>query len=159
MAAGFAFCIVAAFLSDVFDGIIARRMGIATPALRRLDSLADTVFCASAVAAIWLLNPGIIRDHLALLLVLASLELFRYVFDFAKCRREASYHMWSSKLWGLALYAAFFSVLVLGHSGVFVDATLWIGIVTDLEGLVISVVLPTWHHDVPTVFHAWRIRD
>jgi phosphatidylglycerophosphate synthase len=39
----FAICLVAAFLSDVFDGIIARRLGVATPALRRLDSAADTL--------------------------------------------------------------------------------------------------------------------
>lgn len=157
-AAGFALCIVTALLSDIFDGIIARRMGIATPALRRLDSVADTVFCASAVAAIWLVHPGTIRSHIALLLALVALELFRYVFDFAKFRREASYHMWSSKLWGLALYTAFFSVLVAGRGGVFVDAALWIGIVADLEGLSISIVLTTWHHDVPTLFHAWRMR-
>lgn len=158
LAAGFAFCIMTAFLSDVFDGIVARRMGIATSFLRRLDSIADTVFCASAVAAIWLLYPGTIRDHLALMLILVGLELLRYVFDFAKFHREASYHMWSSKLWGLALYAAFFSVLVLACSGATVYAALWIGIAADLEGLAISFVLPTWHHDVPTLFHAWRIR-
>jgi hypothetical protein len=32
----FGVCLVLAFLSDIFDGVIARRLGIATPTLRRL---------------------------------------------------------------------------------------------------------------------------
>ena len=31
--------LVAGTLSDIFDGILARRLGVATPALRRFDSL------------------------------------------------------------------------------------------------------------------------
>ena len=54
----FGACLVIAFLSDVFDGIIARRLGIATPALRRLDSIADTVFYVGATFAVWQLFPS-----------------------------------------------------------------------------------------------------
>ena len=48
---GFGLCLIAAFLSDVFDGILARRLGVATPTLRRLDSIADSVFYLAAVFA------------------------------------------------------------------------------------------------------------
>ncbi|MCV5084856.1 CDP-alcohol phosphatidyltransferase family protein, partial [Escherichia coli] len=40
----FALCLAGAFLSDVFDGILARRWGVATQTLRRLDSAADSLF-------------------------------------------------------------------------------------------------------------------
>src|SRR6266853_6691870 len=40
----FAVCLTLAFLSDVFDGILARRLNVATPGLRRVDSIADSVF-------------------------------------------------------------------------------------------------------------------
>lgn len=49
--AAFAVCLAAAFLSDFLDGVIARRLGVATPGLRRLDSCADTAFCLAALAA------------------------------------------------------------------------------------------------------------
>src|SRR5262245_8786729 len=101
--AAFGACLIAAFLSDVFDGVIARHLGIATPGLRRLDSIADTLFYVAAVCAAWHLYPQVIRDHGVALGVLVALELARYAFDLAKFRREASYHMWSSKLWGLVL--------------------------------------------------------
>jgi hypothetical protein len=32
------------------------------------------------------------------------------------------------------------------------------GIVAELETLAITMTLPSWRHDVPSVWHAWRIR-
>jgi CDP-diacylglycerol--glycerol-3-phosphate 3-phosphatidyltransferase len=156
--AAFGACLVAAFLSDVFDGIIARRLGIATPNLRRLDSIADSIFYLAAVFAAWHLHPDAILDHAAALAVLAALELARYAYDLRKFGREASYHMWSSKLWGIFLFAGFFALLVLGLSGTAVALAIYVGIVADAEGLAISVILPRWQTDVPSFVHALRLR-
>lgn len=152
--AAFGACLVAAFLSDVFDGVLARRLGVATAGLRRLDSIADTIFYAAALFAAWHLHPSAITGRLAPLAVLAGLEIIRYAFDLVKFGREASYHMWSSKLWGVALFAAFFSLLALGTAGLPVSIAIYVGIVADLEGLAISWVLREWRTDVPTLFHA-----
>jgi CDP-diacylglycerol--glycerol-3-phosphate 3-phosphatidyltransferase len=154
----FAICLIAAFLSDVFDGIIARRLDIATPGLRRLDSAADTIFYLAAVFAVWHLHPAAITERLVPLVVLAVLELARYAFDFAKFGREASYHMWSSKAWGVALFVGFFSVLVFDASGWAVSLAVYLGILADVEGLAISLALRHWKSDVPTLAHALRIR-
>src|SRR5271154_904848 len=80
----FAICLVAAFLSDVFDGIIARRLKVAPPAIRRLDSAADTFFYAACVFAAWRVHPGAIMDRLLPLSALIALEALRYGLDFAK---------------------------------------------------------------------------
>ncbi len=152
--AAFALCLVVALLSDVFDGILARRWGVATPGLRRLDSAADSLFYAGATFAVWHLHPSAITERWAPLLALGTLEIGRYALDYAKFRREASYHMWSSKLWGIALFAGFLSLLAFGNDGVFVDLMIYLGIAADLEGLAISVVLKSWRADVPTIFHA-----
>jgi phosphatidylglycerophosphate synthase len=154
----FGACLVAAFLSDVFDGIIARRLGIATPGLRRLDSIADSLFYVGALFAAWHLQPQALLEHRTALIALALLEIARYVFDLWKFGREASYHMWSSKLWGLALFAGFFSLLALGQSGWLVGTAVWTGVFADLEGLAISVVLTRWTHDVPSLMHAFRLQ-
>lgn len=156
--AAFGACLVVAFLSDVFDGIIARRLGVATATLRRLDSIADSLFYMAALFAAWHLQPQALLAHQAGLALLVVLEISRYAFDLRKFGREASYHMWSSKLWGIALFAGFFSLLALGASGWAVTAAIWLGIVADLEGLAISIVLKRWTHDVPSVVHAWRLR-
>ena len=152
-------CLLVAFLSDVFDGILARRLNVATPTLRRLDSIADTIFYLSAIFAAWRLHPSAITERLAPLLWLCGLELIRYVFDFAKFGREASYHMWSSKLWGIALFVGFFDLLALDTSGLPLSVAIYVGIITDLEGLAISMVLPEWKTDVPSILHAFRLRS
>jgi len=154
--AAFGACLLAAFASDVLDGVVARRLGVATPGLRRLDSIADSIFYAAALFAAWHLHPAAIRDHAAALVALGVLEAARYAFDLRKFGKEASYHMWSSKLWGIALFAGFFALLVFGEQRLFVAAAIWIGIVADLEGLAISATLRTWRTDVPTLWHARR---
>lgn len=154
----FGACLLAGFLSDVFDGVIARRLGIATPGLRRLDSIADTFFYVAATFAAWHLYPQVIKAHAGALLLLAVLEAGRYVFDLVKFKREASYHMWSSKAWGLALFAAFFALLACGYTGAWIAAPIYLGIVADVEGLAISFVLREWKSDVPSIFHAAKLR-
>jgi len=154
----FGACLIVAFVSDVFDGIIARRLNIATAGLRRLDSIADSIFYTAASAVAWLLYPDVIREHWAALTILVIVELVRYVFDFTKFKREASYHMWSSKVWGLFLFLGFFYLLALGQTGIMIAVPIYLGIVADLEGLAISFVLTEWRADVPSLFHALRYR-
>jgi len=149
---------VVAFLSDVFDGVIARRLDVATPSLRRLDSAADTLFYIACAFAAWRLYPTAIVAHRASLSILVGLEVLRYVIDLAKFRREASYHMWSSKLWGISLFVGFYWMLVLRSTGLTLSFAVYAGIVADLEGVLISVLLPRWQADVPSVFHAMTLR-
>ena len=151
-------CLIAAFLSDIFDGILARSFGVETPFLRRLDSIADSIFYLCALAATWLIHPEFIVKHRVILSILLGLELIRYAFDYWKFGREASYHMWSSKLWGITLFLGVFAVLVLHIEGLFLIIAILVGIVADIEGLLISVILTSWQHNVPTIVHALKIR-
>ena len=154
----FGTCLSLAFASDVFDGAVARRLGVSTDGLRRMDSIADSIFYAAAVYAVWRLHPEVLLAHLPSLALLAALEATRYGIDLAKFRREASYHMWSSKLWGIALFLAFFGVLARDGDAMLVPLAIWFGIAADIEGVAISLALPRWKADVPTVLHALRIR-
>ena len=151
-------CALIAIVSDIYDGIIARRLRIETALLRRYDSVADTVFYLAIAWAAWRLYPQAIRDNAAILIGVFTLEIARYVFDFAKFHREASYHMFSSKLWGLVLGAATMALFALGTSGWLLRVALILGIVCNAEGLAISMVLPQWTHDVPSIAHALRLR-
>ncbi|WP_295454428.1 CDP-alcohol phosphatidyltransferase family protein [uncultured Thiodictyon sp.] len=153
----FAACLAVAAVSDYFDGAIARHLNIVTPRLRRLDSLVDLLFHLAALFALWWLYPQVIARHAGLIAVLAGLGVARYAFAYAKFRREASYHLWSSKVWGFALFLAFYSLLVLQSDGIGIMLVLALGILAGLEDLAVSVVLREWRTDVPTLFHAWRL--
>lgn len=154
----FGICLTIAFLSDVFDGILARRLGVATPALRRLDSSADTLFYLAVAWAAWYLHPAALTHRLGLLALLALLEVARYGLDLWRFGREASYHAWSAKLFGIALFAGCFSLMALGRDDSTLTAAIGCGIFADVEGLAISLVLKHWRTDVPTLLHALRFR-
>jgi CDP-diacylglycerol--glycerol-3-phosphate 3-phosphatidyltransferase len=155
----FGTCLVVAFVSDIFDGIIARRLGVATATVRRLDSIADTLFYVAVTLATWHLYPGFLREHATGLAVLLGLELLRYGFDYLKFRREAAYHMWSSKAWGISLFTGFYGLLVHGNTGLLAALPIYVGIAADAEGLVISAILREWRADVPSFVHALRARQ
>ncbi|MEO7043101.1 MAG: CDP-alcohol phosphatidyltransferase family protein [Gemmatimonadaceae bacterium] len=154
----FGVVLVLALISDVLDGVIARKLGVATPGLRRFDSVTDSVFYLCAVVASWHVHETQLREFLIPLVILLLLELARYTFDYIKFRREASYHMWSSRAWGAALFVGFFSLLALGQGGWPIALAIYLGIVADVEGLAISVVLKKWQTDVPTIFRALQLR-
>jgi CDP-diacylglycerol--glycerol-3-phosphate 3-phosphatidyltransferase len=154
----FALAIFIAFVSDYFDGVIARRLGIATPELRHFDSRADLVFYATAGWAVWELRPDVARSIAVPALVVIALDVVRHVFDFAKFGRDVAYHAWSSKAWGLSLAAALVLLLGFGISEPFVPVAVYLGLLAQVEGITISIVLPTWTSDVPTIFRALALR-
>jgi hypothetical protein len=63
----------------------------------------------------------------------------------------------SAKLWGLLLFLALLVLLGTGSAGL-LPIALAAGIVAELETLAITMTLPSWRPDVPSVWHAWHIR-
>ena len=149
--------LVVGFLSDVFDGVVARRFDVATATLRRLDSSVDTVFYLCVAYAAWRIAPAPLRAvRWGVTAVLATMAL-NYLVEWLRFRREASYHARSARLFGLVLFAALAWLLATG-SGALLPAAIVCGLVSHFENLAITLILPRWHHDVPSAAHAWRIR-
>jgi CDP-diacylglycerol--glycerol-3-phosphate 3-phosphatidyltransferase len=92
--------ITAGFVSDVFDGILARRWGTATPALRVSDSVVDLVFYLAILMAGIDRQWPVIRERLWLVATVLALEGSRILLDLAKFDRMTSYHSYASKFWG-----------------------------------------------------------
>ncbi|MDF3078407.1 MAG: CDP-alcohol phosphatidyltransferase [Sphingobacteriaceae bacterium] len=156
----FAVAIISAgLLSDIFDGIIARRLNISTEKLRRLDSSIDQVFwCLVAIAA-FIEHPAFFYDNYLKLIFLIGAEALTYVLSFAKFRKEVATHAIASKIWTLILFAALIEILWTGTSGLIFDFCFYVGLVTRLEIIAILVLLRSWTNDVPTVYHAVRLRQ
>jgi CDP-diacylglycerol--glycerol-3-phosphate 3-phosphatidyltransferase len=150
--------IAAAFLSDVFDGILARRWGTATAALRIGDSIADTIFYFGVLAAIILRHCPVLWQRADWLATLLVLELIRMVFDWVKYRRISSYHTYAAKLWGISLAAASIALLCFNRGYRLLTLAIFLGILCDLEGLAISLVLRRWTHDVRSLRAALKLR-
>lgn len=145
-------------VSDILDGIIARKYQVATAVLRRLDSQADMLFWLSIGIATWLIYPDLIRNHIVEVRILLGLEVFCYVFSLVKFKKESASHAFLSKLWGLTLLAVFTSMLGFHYAGIMFYSSLIVGYVAHLDRLLITLLLPQWTHDVPSAYHAYLIR-
>ena len=151
--------LLAAFVSDIFDGVVARRMGIATAGLRHADTLVDTAFYVAAAVAMYVAVPRVFAGQTLSLCLLIVTHVSRTTFELTKYGRIASYHMWSSKALGMLMVLAMTVVFLTGRPSVLVVVTLWCAVANELEGFAASVILPAWRADVPSVIHAWRYRE
>ncbi|HYX51966.1 MAG TPA: CDP-alcohol phosphatidyltransferase family protein [Candidatus Limnocylindrales bacterium] len=151
-------CIGLASLTDVLDGMLARRWGVATENLRRWDTRADTFFYLCVAICILLRSPQSIESRMVLVAGLATAEVIQHVIAAAKYGRHASYHSCISKLWGLLMAAATVALLGFSVDNWFLDITIAWGILCNVQGLVMTLMLPTWNRDVPTLWHAWKLR-
>jgi CDP-diacylglycerol--glycerol-3-phosphate 3-phosphatidyltransferase len=149
--------LLAAFLSDIFDGVVARRLGIATAALRRADTLVDTAFYVAAAVALRISVAGVFDGAAVPLALLIAVHVSRATFELAKFGRLAAYHMWSSKALGVLMLVVMTSVFLTAQPSVLIAVTLWVGVLNELEGFAASVMLEAWTPDVPSALHAHRI--
>jgi phosphatidylglycerophosphate synthase len=156
--AAVAVLLVIGFPSDVFDGVVARRTGTATPILRRLDSIVDTVFYLGIAAAAWMLHRAGIRPLLPLILLVIATELGTNALCWLRFRREASYHAWSARVFGLALFAALLMLFAAGSPALILPAMV-VGLLSHIENAAITLVLPEWRYDVRSLLVAWQIRQ
>lgn len=149
--------LAAAMLSDLFDGIIARRLGIATASIRVADSRADAWFFLCVGLAACLTARRILGFYAIPILTELLLQIASYSFDLVRYRRLASLHAYSAKIWGFSLYAAAGALLAY-HYGGLIWVSFAFGIVSFIDSLAIKLILPGWHHDVLSAFHALRRR-
>ena len=138
-------------LSDIFDGVIARRLGVATVALRTWDSRADVLFWVSTFIAVAVARPTLIPLLWPLALTIALLEVGNHLVSLARFRREASPHHYLSKLFGLGLCVLCAQAFLSGDIQITAWAVFVIGVLSQIEALAITLRLKSWRCDVPSV--------
>jgi CDP-diacylglycerol--glycerol-3-phosphate 3-phosphatidyltransferase len=145
-------------LSDVFDGVIARRVGTSSEKLRRMDSQTDLIFWVCVGWCSWLLNPEIISNNKYSIILIFLMEALTYVFSIAKFGKETCTHALLSKLWGITLLIAFVSMIGFGYGGISIFLAIFFGVIGHLDVYLIIYFLPKWTHDVPSPYHAYLIK-
>jgi CDP-diacylglycerol--glycerol-3-phosphate 3-phosphatidyltransferase len=145
-------------LSDVFDGIIARRLLVSSEKLRRMDSQTDLIFWLCIGWCSWVLNPEIILQNKFSILLIFVMEGLTYLFSIIKFGKETCTHALLSKFWGITLLIAFVSLIGFGQAGIPFYLAIVAGIIGHLDVYLIIYFLPKWVHDVPSCYHAYLIR-
>jgi CDP-diacylglycerol---glycerol-3-phosphate 3-phosphatidyltransferase len=148
---------ITALITDCLDGYIARKLNQTSELGARLDSLGDNFIYVTVPLSIWWLRPDIIQRED----VWVSIVLFSYalpvICGFIKFKRLISYHTLGAKLSAVLLSVSIILMMINGPSLPFRIASL-VFLLTAIEEISITFILPAWQADVPTFIHAVRIR-
>jgi len=145
-------------LTDVFDGIIARQQNISNEKLRRLDSQTDMIFWLSIGISTWFLRKELLVENLVGIWTILILEVLCYVISLVKFKKETCTHAILSKIWGITLLAAFTAILGFNKAGVYYYLCVIVGFIAHIDVILILLFLPKWTYDVPSSYHALKIR-
>lgn len=145
-------------LTDIFDGIIARKVGVSSEKLRRLDSQTDLVFWLSLGFASYFLNAELIKNEWKGVALIFVMEALCYIISWLKFGKETCTHAFLSKMWGLSLLIAFTCLIGFQQAGWTFYLTVILGFVSHIDVILIILILPKWQYDVPSSYHAWKIK-
>jgi CDP-diacylglycerol--glycerol-3-phosphate 3-phosphatidyltransferase len=141
-------------LSDILDGIIARKQNISSAKLRRLDSQTDMIFWLSIGFATWILFPNLISENAIVIWIIVAMEITCYIISLVKFKKQPCAHAFLSKLWGISLLIAFTALIGFNHAGIPFALAMIIGLISQLDVILITLILPKWTHDIPSAYHA-----
>jgi CDP-diacylglycerol--glycerol-3-phosphate 3-phosphatidyltransferase len=144
--------------SDIFDGIIARKLKIDTEKMRRLDSQTDLIFWLSIALSCYLIYPALIKENWIGVLAVLIMEAMCYAVSLIKFGKETCTHAFVSKMWALTLLATFTSLLGFAYGGWMMKTCIILGLISQLDVILIILFLPKWTHDIPSFYHAILIR-
>ncbi len=144
--------LIAAIVSDIFDGVLARRWKCDTENLRKLDSKIDTIFWLSLLYLLVVSQRDFVLQHSIKLFILVLLEILVQLIGYFKFNTTLALHTYSAKFWALLL-AVTISALVLGYNVTFLFGACFVwGIISQLEVLLIILKLKTYKVDVKSIY-------
>ena len=143
-------------LSDLLDGFAARALDQASELGARLDSWGDFGTFWSVPLCAWWLWPDLILRELVWVGVVIAAYFVPTAIGLLKYRRLTSYHTWGAKASALLLGPAALLLFLKGPALPFHVAAAFL-VVVEIEEVAMTSILPTWHCNVPTLWHAHRL--
>src|SRR5271154_5700684 len=144
--------LIIATLSDIYDGVLARRFGVATPALRRYDSITDVIYYLFILAVAWLLcKPVITQNWLVIALILLS-EAATILVSYVRFGKYPATHSYLAKFYGLCLLAALIALLGFNAGSWAIIALAIVALITNAEIIAIHLITDAPPVDVRSIF-------
>jgi phosphatidylglycerophosphate synthase len=153
----FTWLLVAALLSDIVDGLIARTFHLQSKLGALLDSIADTLLLFAALFGIWVFHPDIVREHAVVGLVFVVAWVTENVAALLRYGRLSSFHTYTSKAAGYLLGIFIGVLFVFGFQPWLLYLAVGVSVLGNLEELALLALLPEWRADVRGLW--WVLRE
>ena len=154
---GFAALYAASLLTDALDGFTARMLHVESKRGATLDSRGDLAVALSLPIGVFLLWPDIMRELIPYIVAALCAYLAPSVVGALRYGRLPSFHTWGAKalavLVGLSML-----VLFITQNSLCFRLCVPLVILESAEELVMIAILREWHPNVPSLWHALKLR-
>jgi phosphatidylglycerophosphate synthase len=150
--------LVLSTLSDIYDGVLARRFHVATPFLRRYDSATDIVYHLFILTVVWILCRQVLRRTWWAILILLATEAACVVVSWIRFGKYPATHTYLAKFYGLCLLIGLVALLVFNASGWVIIALMAVAFIANAEIIAIQFASDTPPVDVSSIFTRSRVR-
>jgi CDP-diacylglycerol--glycerol-3-phosphate 3-phosphatidyltransferase len=144
-------------ISDFLDGFLARRLHQETRLGSQLDTAGDVLLTVFAITGGWLLWPERVNPEAAFFFSMLGLLGLSGLICLIKYRHFPTYHAWSAKI-STAVAGTGVWILFAGITPWIFRIAIGVLAFSAVEEILITLILPSWRPNVPTVFHALRER-
>jgi len=127
--------------TDILDGFIARAFNQKTEIGARLDSIADLGTYFLAITGIFIFKMQEFSPYMTSFLIFLALIFLPDLLSLMKFRRVSCLHLYSWKIGGYIQGSFFFTLFTVGFFPLFYYLTLWWGILSFLEHILVQLVL------------------
>lgn len=153
----FAGLLVAALISDIVDGAIARRFHISSAFGALLDSIADFSTLCVAIYGIVVFHPYVLDEHRIASTAMISAWGLECALALLRYGRLSSFHTYASKV-AAYLLGIFIGILFLfGFEVWLFYLAVVTSIVGNIEEMLLLRILPQWRTDVRGLW--WVLRE
>ena len=148
MQTAFAWLLLAAGVSDIVDGWLARTFGWTSKIGALLDSIADVLVVLVTIYGIWILQPDVFISNWLVFISVLVIWMIVHLAAVIRYGRLASFHTRFARS-GLVMFGAFVLVLFF-HA--FIPWLFYIagaaGFLAGLESLIMIFLVPKWTPDL-----------
>ncbi len=145
-----------AYVTDYYDGIIARRLDVATSALRLADSWVDTWFYFWVVLTLWSTHFESLQKFAIPIYILLILQISEWIYGRIKFGKMTGYHAYIAKAWGVSLFFAICSVMLFNYDGLTWWLAIGMGWVSSIENWLLTLTFSEWTTDVKSILYVWH---
>jgi CDP-diacylglycerol--glycerol-3-phosphate 3-phosphatidyltransferase len=152
----FQWLLLAALVSDILDGLLARSFGFVSELGARLDSIADALTMGAAAYGVLKLQPEFVHAHGAWMVLVLGLWVLEMLASLWRYGRLSSFHTYLVRVGAYALGIFVVALFLWGFDERLFVAAVAINVVAYLEEFVLLWLLPQWTANVRGAW--WVIR-
>lgn len=146
------FLMIFGLLTDVFDGIIARKLNVSSEKLRIWDSNVDQFFWLIVIVSVFYLNIAFVKEHKIWIGLIIILELTSYLISYMKFKKTIATHSLLAKFWTLTLLWFLIDLTLNSTSQLPFYTCVVLGVISRIEINLIILTLKKWTTDIPSIF-------